>query len=149
MGMFSGFEPNSDAENNGVALDYGSFRVVVRRAGGTNKSYEKIVEQLVHPYRRAIKTGTLTDDVALDILYKTYARAVIADWLVPDGEKADGSTKWKSGIEDISTGEIVKPSEAHIISVLRQYPDLFADIKEAATSIKTFQAEDDEAAVKN
>lgn len=142
--MFSDFKSNEKNEKNGVALDYGNFRVIAARAGGANKDYEKTMEELIHPYRRAIKLDAMDDDKSLEILYTGYARAVILDWMYK-GEEGE----WISGIEDPKTGDMVPVSEEVVIRVFKKFPDLFLDIKDAVTSIRTFRTQDDKTAVGN
>lgn len=80
MGMFQDFGVNTDLESDGVVADYGSFRVTIARAGGSNKQYLKVSEKLWAPYRRAIELKLLKGDVADEVLQNIFAKTIIRNW---------------------------------------------------------------------
>ena len=97
-GGYGSFRSDIDAEQEGVVLDYGPFRVTIARAGGSNKAYERVLEALTKPYRRAIQLETLDAKVSEKIMKEAMAKAVILNWEVlvdADGlPDADGQD-WK------------------------------------------------------
>lgn len=139
MSMYENFRTDTDSEKNGIVIDYGDFRVTIARAGGANKKYQRTLELLTRPYQRAINTGSLDEDIAREILYKTYARTIIRDWEVPDGTDENGTLKWKQGIEG-PNGDLLPVNEDNVVLTFKQLPDLFNDLQSQAQSAALFKA---------
>ena len=131
--MYETFRTDGDAEQNGIYIDYGSFRVKVARAGGTNKAYQRELERLSRPHRRAIATEMFENEQALALLRAAYARTVIKAWEV----KTDDG--WQSGIES-RTGEVLPFNEANVLATFGELPDLFTDLMEQAGKAALFRA---------
>jgi len=134
MSMYDNFKTDSKSEKEGVWLDYGEFRILICRAGGANKAYQKKLDRLTRPYRRAIATESLDPDVSIGLLHKAYAHAVIKSW-----ETKDSKGKMKAGIEQ-PDGSIAPVTKAALEEALKALPDLFMDIKEQAEGIALFRA---------
>lgn len=145
MSAYDAFKVDVDLETKGVVLDYGTFRVIVARAGGNNKKYDKVLENRSRPYNRAIQTDTMDNTKAEDILKQAYAECVILDWQVLVKKK------WVSGIEDPTTGKTVDFNTANVLSVLRDplLKDLWLDIRTQARNAALFRASIDEARAGN
>lgn len=94
MSMYDQLQTDPSLEKKGVEINYGSFRVTLARAGGANKKYEKLLDIRSKPHRRAMKTETMDNDVALEIMREVYADAIILHW---ETKNAEG--KWEKGIE--------------------------------------------------
>ena len=135
MSLYSQFKTDANLENEeGVALDYGDGGVfTIHRAGGSNKKFQRLLTTRLKPYSRRIENGTLSDDVARDILVSTYADAVIVDW---------------HGVKDEKDEELAFTRD-NVIKVLTDLPELFADIQEQATKVANFRAEQLEDTAKN
>ena len=144
MSMFELFETNPALETEGVWIDYGDFRVKVGRAGGANKKYLSFAELKTKPFRRAIQAGTMPEERSRTLIYEIYARTVILDWQVINGEEG----KWKSGIPKKDGGS-VDFTEENVINTFKQLPALFTDIQQCAEGISLFRKEEMEADSKN
>ena len=132
MSMYKTFATESDFEINGISLDYGSFRVKIARAGGKNKRFAKVLEAKAKPFRRAIQTEMMDQEQGLELLRQVYAEAVILNWeTLVDGE-------WKVGIEG-PDGDLLAFSKENIVMTLKNLPDLFQDIKDAADKAALFR----------
>ena len=124
MGTYKQFQTSTEHEKEGVWLDLddaGSFKLA--RAGGGNKRYQKRLEALMKPYRRAIQTETLSDEKANELLRQVFADAVILDW---------------EGV----TGPDGKPLECtreNVIQLLTDLPDLFATIRDTAQNESVYR----------
>lgn len=149
MSMYSQFTTDKNAETDGIYLDFGDFRVKVRRAGGANKEYTKVLAEITNPYQRALKLGTIGDDQARGFFHEAYAKAIILDWQYKATDVDTGEVDWISGMEDPATGQIVEVSPEVIVATFKMLPDLFLEIQEAASSMRNFRTESDKAAVKN
>lgn len=134
MSMYDQFKTDPDSEKDGIWVDYGEFRVRVGYAGGANKDFQKTMERLARPFRRAIATDSLPADKAEDILREAYARAIVKAWEVKD---EDG--EFVSGIEG-PDGDVVEPSVENILATLVALPKLYEDLKSQAGSWSLFKA---------
>lgn len=133
-GGYGAFRSDIGAEQEGVILDYGPFRVTIARAGGSNKAYERILEGLTKPYRRAIQLETLDAKVSEKIMKEAMAKAVILNWEVlvdADGlPDADGQD-WKQGLEHPDTGDLLPFSWENVMEVLqhKEIQNLYHDLR--------------------
>ncbi len=94
MSMYNQLQTDPALETKGVEVNYGSFRVTLARAGGANKKYERLLDLRSKPHRRAMKTETMDNEVALGIMREVYADAIILHW-----ETKNAKGKWEVGIE--------------------------------------------------
>lgn len=133
-GGYGSFRSDIDAEQEGVVLDYGPFRVTIARAGGSNKAYERVLEALTKPYRRAIQLETLDAKVSEKIMKEAMAKAVILNWEVlvdADGlPDADGKD-WVQGLEHPDTGDLLPFGWENVMEVLqhKEIQNLYHDLR--------------------
>jgi len=146
--MFSQFDTDESMEVTGINLDYGTFRVRIARAGGSNKKYLSFAEKKTKPLRRAIQVGALDEKRSREILYEIYAHTIILDWEIADGENEDKSVKWKRGIHKKGGGHL-EFTEENVVSTFKLLPGLFQDIQSQAESLTNFKKEELEADSKN
>lgn len=123
-GIFELFTTDKDLEKKGFALEYGNATIIVARAGGANKKFQSIIERKMRPYRTAINSGTMDEDVAEKLLAEAYADSVILAW--------DGVTEPEP---DCTPIEFTKEN---VVRVLLALPDLFRDIQEQSTKVSNF-----------
>ena len=133
-GGYGSFRSDIDAEQEGVVLDYGPIRVTIARAGGSNKAYERVLEALTKPYRRAIQLETLDAKVSEKIMKEAMAKAVILNWEVlvdADGlPDADGKD-WVQGLEHPDTGDLLPFGWENVMEVLqhKEIQNLYHDLR--------------------
>ncbi len=84
-------DKKSEAEGVWVKLDENTEVKVARM---NNARYNKLFRRLSQPYKKAIRTNTLSDSVAEDILYRCAAETILLDWegLEEDGKPIEYST---------------------------------------------------------
>lgn len=133
-GGYGSFRSDTAAEQEGVELDYGPFRVTIARAGGANKSYERLLEALTKPYRRAIQLETLDAKISERIMKEALARAVVLNWEVlvgADGNPDSAGETWVQGVEDPDTGELLALSWENVLKVLqhKELQNLYNDLR--------------------
>ena len=133
-GGYGSFRSDTAAEQEGVELDYGSFRVTIARAGGANKSYERILEALTKPYRRAIQLETLDQKISEKIMKEALAKAVVLNWEVlvdAEGNPDSDGTDWRQGLEDPDTGELLEFTWENVLKVLQhiEIQNLYNDLR--------------------
>ena len=126
--MYELFRSDKKAEKDGIALDYGEFRITIARAGGANKRFSQLLNLKSKPFQRQIQLDQLDNDKAIEILMDVYSACVVKDWEIL---QEDGT--WVSGIEDPEGGDaLLEVNPANIFDVFKALPDLFADVREQA-----------------
>jgi len=141
MGLSKTFGTNEELEVTGIVLDYGEARIRIARAGGNNKKFAKALTVASKPYRRAIATETMDNEVANAIMRSVYASTVVLDWET----KVDG--EFQKGIDPVDAGQkagkLLPFSKDNVEAVFRHLPELFTDIQNQAQSIALFRNEVD------
>lgn len=118
-------------ETEGVWVNLGGkARVKVARVG--HPENRKLIQRLMKPHRVLLRNGNLPDDIMEKITIEAMAATVLLDW---------------EGIEE--DGKAVPYTRENVTRLLADYKDFRDQIAEFATNIATFQAEQEEAAVKN
>lgn len=134
MSLYDLYSTDADLERGGVILNYGEgVRIKIARAGGANVDFAKTLERLMRPYRKRLDTGTLDEKVATDVFIRVFAESVVKDW--------EGVTDREGNTLPFNTDNCVK--------LFKDLPDLFADVREAATSVSNFRDKEVEDDVKN
>ena len=125
------FGTDASKEKDGVWYDLADgLRMRIARIG--NPNYQKTFQKLSKPHRRAIRRGTLPDEVAEKLLIQCMAETIVLDW---------------SGVED--EGVEIPYSKEAVITILTRYPELRNYINDIANELEAFQEELDEEAVEN
>jgi len=137
--MYKSFRTDQNAEKSGIIIDYGDFRVTIARAGGANKKYQRVLENVTRPFRRAIQTEQMDNERAEDLLKIVYARSIVRNWELKQEDAESGEVTWVEGIEG-SEGDVLPVNEENIILTFDNLPDLFADIKEQAAKQALFRS---------
>ena len=130
------FRTDPNLEAKGIWMDYGQdFRILLARAGGANSRYVKLFEQRAKPIRRALLNGQVSKEQGDEMLLGIFSETVILSWEI---KTEDG--KWKKGLEDPDTGEILKPEPANYRKVLGnpELRELFAAVQEDATGLTLY-----------
>ena len=125
------FGVNQNLEIDGVWQVIGDgIMVKVARMG--NPEYQKEFQKVSKPHRRALKRGTLSDEVAEKMLISVMAKTILLGW---------------KGVEE--DGVEVPFSHENAKRILTEYKDLRDYVSDIANDIDMFQRENDEEAEKN
>src|SRR5690606_18604306 len=104
---------------NGVWLDFGGPRFMVRRAGGANRKFNAVFSEVMRPHRRAMALGTMGEELSNSLLVKVYFEAVLVGWEhVKNAE-----------------GEILEFNEANFTKLMLDLPDLWDLIRSEASDL--------------
>lgn len=133
MGMYDTFATDSKSEKEGVIIDYGTFRVTLARAGGTNFAYTKALESKTRPMRQIIRADLATEEQLRAVLMEVYAETLILDWET----RVNG--EWCRGIEG-RNGEMLPFNKDVVLDTLKSLPDLFNALREQAESGALYRA---------
>jgi len=152
--IFDQYETNKELETKGVVLDYGTDRVTVRPAGGTNKRYVSVLDKQAKDHKRAMSLDVLDHNIGLRILYITYSLAVVIGWetCVSGEELSDDGVdtrKWTKGITNPDGDKPTPFTPENVVKTFTRLPRLFLDMKEECESVQLFQAQSKEADAKN
>lgn len=130
-----------------MALDFGEYRVTVRRQGGANDRYGIELEKEMKPHRAAAAAGVLPQAKVDEITFRAFARACVVKWetlasTLPGA--LGGDPKWLDGID--MRGTLAPCNEENLVAVFTALPGVFLDLREAARGEQLFrlkQREDD------
>ncbi len=126
---------DAKVEEEGIVLDYGDAgHLRVRRAGGSNKRFQKAIERFSRKYKRQIDLGILREEVAERELVNAYADTIVIGGEVvgKDGKKIN-----------------LKGNKAAVVTLFKDLPDLFRDVRDQCGSIEAFRILDREEEAKN
>jgi len=126
MGTYKAYKTDENLESSqGVWIDCGDAgKYLIRRAGGANERYRRILENKMTPVRQQIERRRLPEAKANRLLIEAFVEGVLVDW------------------KDV-TGPDEKPLEfnrANAIQLLEDLPDLFQDLQTAAGNAANFRA---------
>lgn len=121
--VYEQFETDTSIEKKGIEIDYGSFSFQIARAGGSNQAYQKCLEKLTRPYRRAIETDNMNPDLAQKLLVEAFSRTVVVGWTNVQGRD----------------GNDMEFTVNNCIALLTDLPELFADLQKQANNASLFK----------
>jgi len=125
------FGTDTKKEQDGVWYDIAEgLRMRIARIG--NPNYQKRFQALSKPYRRAIRRGTLSDEIAEKLLIQCMSETIVLDW---------------EGLED--EGKLVPYSKDAVVAILTKYPELRGYINDIANELEGFQEDLTEEADEN
>lgn len=141
--LFAAFKTDPELEKNGVVLLYSGLRLTVARAGGANTAFGKLLNARLKPYERQMQQKTMDNDVADDIVRKTYADAIIkfSEVELEDGTFIEGCTN--------EAGDVLPFTPANVEAMFVALPDLFRDVQSQAQLMTVYRAEDIQDTIKN
>ena len=130
MDVKKAFRTNEKKEIEGIWIQLDDKAAIkVARAG--NPKFQRLFQKLTKPYRQAIRTGSLSEDVARKILIECMAETILLDW---------------KGFEE--NGKEIKYSKEKSIEYLniKDFRDFVAQCSE---DFSLFKDEEDKQAEKN
>ncbi len=141
-GLYQQFKTSSEYETKGVIIDYGSCRITIARSGGSNKRYNKVLDNKTKPFRRLIQTQSFPLERLQDLIKETIAECVILKW------ETKVEDEFKVGIEG-EDGTLLPFTYDNVLKTLNNLPDLFADIQLQAQQASLFKEVEQEEDLKN
>lgn len=151
MSLYKDFATDKNMERSGVLLNYGDVRLLIARAGGSNRKFSEVFKEKAQPYRYAIDHGKMSEEDANRIMAEAYAESVILGWQsVVRDENGDvvrdskGKPKIQQSIEG-KDGKQMKFTVENCTQLLLDLPDLFRDIQQMASDQRNFQKEEEKA----
>lgn len=124
QGIF--FEVGEIKERDGEGKEVKKpIRFKIARAGGANSAFSKAMERESKPFKRAIQTKTLSNEKADEIYKRAFISSVLLGW---------------ENVRDQNNVELPFTFDT-ALQLLTDLPDLFVDLREAATDAALFREE--------
>lgn len=147
MSLASLFKTNANLERKGVAIempapnDDGSLPVFyLARAGRLNPDYQKVMERVMRPHRRAANLGVLPQAKQDELTREVFAEAGVLGWKFVPRSDVTGNK------DDTGYAEY---SKENAIALFVNLPDLYQALIEMSVERTTFQDADKEEDAKN
>lgn len=159
--LASMFGTDKELEKSGIELQYGDIIILCARSGGANTKYSRALERLTKPVRRMIQTETIPPDQLEEIFRQAFADAVILGWwtILRDerGNEVGRDPRIKHEIKIIDGDPPVEKMVAmeldfrkeNVLTVLRDLPDLFEDLRAQTAKPQLYRLDNQEAAAGN
>lgn len=131
MELYRQYQTNKQLEKEGFLLELGTTQdgkivaIRIARAGGANVAFSKLVEHKLKPYRRQIQHETADKEVIDRLMKEVYAKTVILGW-----ENVNGKD-----------GQPLEFTEANVVQLLEDLPDLWKDIVGMSDKTAAFREE--------
>ncbi|MCK9569014.1 hypothetical protein M0R72_08740 [Candidatus Pacearchaeota archaeon] len=130
------FNTDRLAEVNGIEVTIGDAVFLLARAGGGNKAFTKALERNSRPHRRAIQLEAVSDEVATEIVHRTYAETVVKDWRgVDEGDLIIDQSQY----DESASYPPLAFSVENAVKLFRAQPDLFVALKSAADDFTNYR----------
>lgn len=126
--LYSKFKTDKKLEAEGVEIEYGTddqgqpIRFRVARMGGANVRFAKVSNQRLQPYRRQLQTNTMDEQVAEKLMREIFVDTVLLGWSNVRGEDDKPMTY----------------SRENALKLLEELPDLYADLRNAASDLSNY-----------
>lgn len=141
MSIHSQFATDTKKETEGVEIPYpdaansdGSIPTfVIARAGKSNKKYSRMLERATKPHRHAMKTGTISNETSEKLMMDVFVDTLLLDW---------------KHVQD-RNGKTIVYNRENAIALMKELPDLYADLTNQTQQIELFREEEKEEEAKN
>lgn len=120
---YAQFGTDKEAEKVGIVLDYGDYRIRVARAGGANAKFQELFRDRMRPHWRKQQNGTLSEELANDILIGCFVDAVVLGW---------------EDVVDLA-GNPIPFNRNNAIKLFTEVPELFRDVREQSADYHNFR----------
>lgn len=139
MSLYSNFGTDPKLEQQGLRVEYATENperpivFILARAGGANKEFSRVLEQLLRPHRQALRAKVVSKELekAVELIYmQVFARTVVKGWENVDDEN----------------GKSLPFTPDNALKVMTDLPQLYAALKSEAedwTNYKLKELEDD------
>ncbi len=142
MSLYKSYATNPDSEIQGVEFEYsGAAKLLIARSGGANKKFQKIVERICKPHRRALDTGRIKADVLRRLIMEATVDACILNWWSKVVDTETGEESWEEGIEQVGSEELLPVTKDNMTALFNRLPDFFDDVSADSGSYASFQDE--------
>lgn len=147
--LYKTFATSKEMETKGITVNFGDQRATIARAGSRNIKYRDLLQARMKPYRFQLDQGTMSEEVADQIIAGVYAETIVLNWeyqVTPASEDGKTPAVWAQGIVT-SSDEVVPFTAENVLAVFEELPELFRAVKNEADKASNFRngAEDSDA----
>lgn len=146
--IFKLFGTDKALEKSGIWINYGDVKFLIARAGGANIAYADALKAKIRPVRHQVERDLLPPEEDLRINAEVYAQAVIKEVQVRTSDDGVEPEVWQSGLPS-SDGKVVPYSQAAVVELLMDLPDMFRDLRQCAQDSARYLKEHEDADAKN
>lgn len=137
MSIRKAFATSPKLETEGVSLEIAGTRILIARAGGSNKLFVDAATALMKKHKRAFELDAMADEEGKRLTIELYAQHIVLNWftnVAPEGSPED----WKEGIE-ADDGTLLPVTFDNIVATFNELEDLFIEVKNFAEDIKNYR----------
>ncbi|QIW86440.1 hypothetical protein [Achromobacter phage ewik_TL4] len=138
---YAQFASDSDAEKDGIWINYDKFRVLLARAGGSNSAYLKAADRRHRAARRQGSQGV--------IALQKMSRELLIEACIKSWEVRGEDGKFMPKTIQMIDGEIVPFSKESVEALLHALPNLADALNAEANNEQLYLAEELEAEAGN
>ena len=110
----------------GIVIDYGKIWFRIKRAGGANKAYGRLLAKRQEPFRSQIERGCADEDALERMFAEVYADTIIIEYGLPGPVAAPYS-------------QPVPFVKTEVVELLLSNADLFLDLQQQARKAALFR----------
>lgn len=122
--LYETFGTHKDYELKGIWLEFADASMKVRRAGGSNEEFSRVLGEKLRPHRHAMEAGGLDPKLSRRLLQETYFETVVLEWKNFVNRK----------------GEPMELTLENFCGIMEELPDLWSAVVKACDEMRNFQA---------
>lgn len=120
--LYQLFETDKQLEENGVDFAFGDSMFRCKRAGGSNRIFDRIFEERTRAYSTKMQMASISEEMSEAILMDVYFDAVAISW---------------TNVSDRDDNELPFTKE-NFVQVMKDLPDLWKSLRQAAANMDNF-----------
>lgn len=132
--IWSQFETDKKLEVEGIWIDFGDYRWLCRRAGGSNTKFKEAFARETKKVRQVMDIEDIPDHRGREILYKTFADTVVLDW---EGKGMVGRD-----------GKPLPFNRDNVVMIFENMPDFYDRLRQRLMDHQLFLKDIEEASIK-
>ncbi|WNO48461.1 hypothetical protein [Achromobacter phage SE2] len=134
LNPYAQFASDSNAESEGIWINYDQFRVLLARAGGSNRSYMQAADRKHRAMRRQGSQGV--------IAMQKLSRELLVEACIKDWEVRGKDGKFMPHTIQLPNGTIEKFSKENVEAVIFALPNLADALNNEANNEQLYLAEE-------
>lgn len=134
LNPYAQFASDSTAESEGIWINYDQFRVLLARAGGSNRSYMQAADRKHRAMRRQGSQGV--------IAMQKLSRELLVEACIKDWEVRGEDGKFMPHTIQLPNGTIEKFSKENVEAVIFALPNLADALNNEANNEQLYLAEE-------
>ena len=132
--LYSMMDTDKEREKAGIWVDFGPVKIQIKRAGGSNKEFQKLLRANLKPYKYQIDKGLMEEDDPRyqECFMDAFVRGVVINW-----EDADGKPEIEFG-----DGSMKAFSPENAKKLFKDLEEVFAEVLSQSTRVANFRRQE-------